>query len=99
METTFDENISNIDVYGKSYLGGGLIAATFVVTLDNIHYFYPPQISGYKIFSAINGDWKAWNGYVDGIVWQNETNSNIIFLNEPRTGSIRINALYIKTNW
>lgn len=99
LEIAVDGNTINTDVYGKSYLDGNLLAVTFTVNPNGIHYFHPPTIPNYKIFSAINGDYEAWNGSITNIVWNNDSNSNIIFLSEVKTGIIRINALYIKTNW
>lgn len=94
-----DGDTINTDVYGKSYLDGNLLAVTFTINPNGLNYFHPPQISGYKIFSITNGDYKAWNGYPIGVTWQNETNSNIVFLNTARSGIARFNAIYIKTNW
>lgn len=72
-------------------------AETVVINPNGNDYVYVPTIQDYSLLSAINGDWSAWNGWVRGVARQGDT--EVVLLNEKRTGNIRLNLLYIKVNW
>lgn len=72
-------------------------ASTVVVNPAGNNYVYVSTLEGYSLLSATNGDWNAWNGWVRGLAKQGST--EVVLLNDYRTGNIRLNLLYIKTNF
>lgn len=82
---------------GKYYLNRNMFVTTFVKNPNGNNYMYAPEKPGYRVLSAINGDWGAWNGWVRGVARQG--NIDVVLLNEYRSGNIRIDAIYMKVSW
>ena len=82
---------------GKYYLNRNMFVTTFVKNPNGNNYMYAPEKPGYRVLSAINGDWGAWNGWVRGVARQG--NIDVVLLNEYRSGKIRIDAIYMKVSW
>lgn len=56
-------------------------------------YWYVKK-SGYRLLSAINGDWNAQAVRVTGVARQYDT--DIVFFEKAVTGSMRIDLLWVK---
>ena len=82
---------------GKYYLNRNMFVTTFVKNPNGNNYMYAPEKPGYRVLSAINGDWGAWNGWMRGVARQG--NIDVVLLNEYRSGNIRIDAIYMKVSW
>lgn len=88
--------VANPDGYtGIGYNDNNIRVITWIGNPNGNNYIYAPQIEGMYLMSATNGDYNAWQGYVDGISRQGTV--DVIWLNKYVSGNIRLNMLYIRT--
>lgn len=96
-----DDNIQ-ICANGKAYnlpsffdsLNSKIIYESIVTTFYSATSYLYVKRTGYRLLSAINGDWNAQSVRVTGVARQYDT--DIVFFEKAVTGSMRIDLLWVR---